>query len=350
MKNLIYPQIPTKRHRLLILLLVPLIGACLEPVASDFEKEPHALKADEIQWVLQVQQEADLNFIRFYSFWTEDTVAARRSRPMFEVIIPAVLSDLKRGRLQAYSPDTEGKKMHLHELNQRMEHVGSSWQDVSALLSIAHIIERGASSPDGFNGNMTYLCLVWHDPQSRLPSKTVARVKIEDLNYPLVLEGKKMTVKQYLQSRQYYFFPLRVHSRERSYDIRRLEEGFYLREKILAGQWENISWIGGALNLSEKQAMSGVTEKIAAFEGLYLCDGRNPADEKRQFYIAARHDRAEVEWESGFREILYMSGEQTLFSSDGNLYQLAPDEEGAQVSVRVGGGQEARLAKKITPD
>lgn len=343
-------------RQFLFLLFLPFFSACLEPVASDFDQESAGLHEEEILWINRIQRTTDLYGVSDASE-LDQAPATQYGVPIFEQVLPKMLADMQAGNIQAYSPDIEGESMSVAELSQRLTDFGSSWQDISSLLYVFHVRERGYSRKGGFDAIQEDIEVIWYDLEGRFPEKRLAVVKVADLPYQIETEGKTTRFQEYLRARQYYAFPIRITSRERSYGLRNMDEAYFLREKVIGGRWDTVTFLDGSMNLSEKTPVATEPGQLEAAAGLYTFE---PADfpevqggtaDSIQLYVSIKQDRLEAEWswKNGEKEELYAENDRVFFTVMGDFFEFVREEESTRVLVKMYGkkGQIVRTGTRM---
>jgi hypothetical protein len=339
-------------RQFLFLLFLPFLSACLEPVASDFDQESAGLHEQEILWINRIQRTTDLYGVPNASE-LDQAAATQYGVPIFEQVLPKMLADMQAGNIQAYSPDIEGEPMSVSELSQRLTDFGSSWQDISSLLYVFHVRERGYSRKGGFDAIQEDIEVIWYDLEGRFPEKRLAVVKVADLPYQIETAGKTTRFQEYLRARQYYAFPIRIITRERSYGLRNMDEAYFLKEKVMSGNWDTVTFLDGYMNLSEKTPVTLEPDQLEAAAGLYTFEPtdfpevEDGAADSIQLYFAVKQDRLEAEWswKGGEKEELYAENAQSFFSLQGDSYAFVQEEEQWQVWVRKYGEKNSQPLK-----
>ena len=120
-----------------------------------------------------------------------------------------------------------------------------------------------------------------------------------------------------------------------------MDQAFFLKKKILSGQWDSIVWINREMNLADKTPIEANPSKLEEVAGLYVF---NPRDfpkvqggkaDSLQLYLAFKQDKLEAEWSwrNGRKEFLYAENDHSFFSVMGDQYEFV--EDGDQMSLRV---------------
>ena len=358
MKNLVFPQIPTKRHRFLILLLLPLIGACLEPVASDFENETEVLKKDELQWRIRIPRSIHMDGVEWVS--AADSIAAMTySEPVFEQVLPLLIADIRAGRLKVFGFEDGHRReeIPLADLTDKLARLNLDWRDISPLLHVFHVEERGLSRNGTFSATPINLEILWADPDGKIPNHHIARVRVADLNYPIAVAGREMDFADYLKARQYYFFPIWVSTRERSLGISTMDQAYFLREKVLRGHWDSVGFLGYFMNMAEKTPVAAEPAQLEAAAGLYAFDAadfpevQGGAADSIQLYVSIKQDLLEAEWswKNGAKEELYAENDQVFFTVMGDFFEFGREGDQLRVLVKMYGkkGGNVRMGRRV---
>lgn len=254
-------------------MLLALISSCTQPLDSDFQGEQEGLGDDELVWILHVDRA--VSFVQTADGLGIDTLAYRNyNAPLFEQVIPRILSELQARTLPAYDNyETLGEEKPLEDLEDRLQELNATWQDVSAFVQGCEVYARGRTRNGVFSARPEYLRLIWQDPEHLLPSRSFVNVRMEDLkakDYNIRVRGENLDFFEYLNSGKAVTYPVYIRSNTVEYRTRSRDEAEYLQSMILAGRWPEVKWVENGINISGKEGITLTEKQVRPYTGDFL--------------------------------------------------------------------------------
>ena len=252
--------------------LFVVLTACTQPLDSDFKGEQEGLGDDELVWILHVDR--TLSFVESSERAGQDTLTYRNyNEPIFEQVIPRILSELQARTLPAYDNfETIGEEKPLENLEDRLQELNATWQDVSAFVQGCEIYARGKTRGGFYTSRPEYLRLIWQDPEHLLPSRSFVNVRMDDLKakkYRIRVRGEDLDFYDYMNSGKAVAYPVYLRSNTVEYRTRSRDEAEYLREMVLSGRWPEVKWVENGINISGKEPISLTEHQVIPFAGDY---------------------------------------------------------------------------------
>jgi hypothetical protein len=245
-----------------VLLLAAALVGCMQPMDSDFKGEQKGLDDDELVWILHVDRE---------SMGSDSLTYRTYNEPIFDQVIPAILSELQASTLPAYDNyETLGEEKPLDNLEDRLQELNATWQDVSAFVQGCEIYARGRTKSGEFSSRAEYLRLIWQDPDQLLPSRSFVNVRMDDLkakNFRIKVRGENLDLIAYLNSGRPASYPVYLRSNTVEYRTRSRDEAEYLRDMVLEGRWPEVKWVENGINISGKEAIALTEKEVRPYTG-----------------------------------------------------------------------------------
>ena len=256
-----------------ILLLALLTLQCTQPMDADFQGEQEGLSDDELVWILHLDRNLDQATLP-ESFFL-DTLSYRQfNEPIFEQVIPEILSELQAGTLPAYDNyETQGKETPLEDMEDRLAELGATWQDVTAFVQGCELYARGRTRGGRFISRVEYLRLIWQDPEKQKPSRSFVNVRLDDLRaktYRIRIRGEVLSFEDFINSNKPVTYPVYLRSNTVEYRTRSRDEAEYLRNMVLAGRWPEVKWVENGINISGKKVFAMSEKQVREFTGEYI--------------------------------------------------------------------------------
>ena len=302
-----------KRHFPIFLLLSGLLVACLKPTDADFSGKS-GLQDDELLWVLRIQK---------------DSLAAADSGSVsfFEEGIPLIFKDVVEGELPAYETfGSQAEPLSRKDLNEKLLNLDLPKGDFSSFRFQVELYSVVRTRAWWYSHEARFLRLVSVDTFGRQPPQDFVGVEVKDLRderYRIEMDGEMVNIADWLQSEDYPFFPTYLRSNRQEHLLQSERESSYLRRMVLDGNWQDIDWQEGQINVSGKTRIELKPEQVLPFSGRYIFPPADTLSPERELFLTAEKDYLVADWTHRFRlEKLLPFSQGEFFSTGGELYQF----------------------------
>lgn len=291
-----------------------LFVACLKPTDADFTDQG-GLQDDEILWVLEIRQD---------SLMAQDSSQS----DFFGKSIPLIFKDIVEGELPAYeSFGSQAEPLGLSRINEKLRNLELSKSEFSSFQHQVELFSVVRTNAWWYSHEAQFLRLVSVDTLERRPPQGFVGVVVRDLaldRYRTVDgddRGQKLS--DWLQKEDFPFLPTYLRSNRQEYIMQSDREGNYLRKMVLEGNWKEIDWQEGQINVSGKERVELDPEQVLPFSGRYNFPPADSLSPKRELFLTAEKDYLVADWTHRFRvEKLLPYSENEFFSTGGELYKF----------------------------
>ena len=302
-----------KRLFPIVLLLSAVLVACLKPTDADFSGKS-GLQDDELLWVLRIQK---------------DSLAAADSGSVafFERGIPMIFKDLVDGELPSYETfGSQAEPLSRKGINEKLLNLDLPKGDYSSFRFQVELYSVVRTRSWWYSHEARFLRLVSVDTFGRQPPQDFVGVEVKDLKderYRIKMNGELVNLADWLQSEEYPFLPTYLRSNRQEHVLQSERESNYLRRMVLNGNWQDIDWQEGQINVSGKTRIELEPEKVLPFSGRYIFPPVDSLSPDRELFLTAEKDYLVADWTHRFRlEKLLPFSQNEFFSTGGELYQF----------------------------
>jgi hypothetical protein len=326
-----------KTHGILLITLLSMLTACMNPLPGDFKGEKKSgLTADQVHIAWRLSNSTSLREVLVPS--AEDSQkTAKYVAPLFEQLIPRIFEDLKAKKITLYEYQGLGQPTEevITDVAGRIASLNEK-KPQNSLIPFSHSIHFTAvhqKEDIGFQAPFLQLMLVWYDTEEQLPERLLGILKMEEVNklgYTIDLDGRSYPLEGYVRDFcTFKIFPVTFQITDYDMGIETLGEAFYLKDHLLAGKWDALSWVknfNDELNYSGKEAIDLPTESINKFVGIYAFPSQDADADSSFLEIKFEEGYIKASWSEGyFHGLLYPASEQELFTRHGATISLMND-------------------------
>lgn len=319
------------------LLLLSMLTACMNPLPSDFKgKKTLGLTEDEvlISWRLS----KDVNSQESLDMTAEDSALARQYvAPFFDQLIPRLFKDIENKKLSIYEYVDMGQPSEKQLDIQTQIEALNGGKTENPLAPFSYKIHFDINHPKqnkNLEGEFIDMMLIWYDVKQLSPEKILGIIKMRDLHelgYTIDMNSKSYPLDEYVREFcAYKIYPVRFRTVDNEQGLQTLEEAFYLKEKVLAGQWNNLSWVKVAaeeLNISGKKPIELSEEKLNQFVGIYAFPPQGSQSDSSFLEIKLEQGFLVPNWSesSFFSSEFFPSSEKEIFTRHGSILTWMED-------------------------
>lgn len=339
-----------KRIAFLLIASSFLLSACMNPIPADFKgTQTSGFTEDDIliKWRLSKL----INEKESLSPTLEDSrKTATYVVPLFDQLIPMIFADWKTGKLKVYKQVEMGQPLAEERTFKKLDQIYKEWGYADGLImsdfqNDLHVNMLRSKHQIGFESRMLNLTINLHQiPKQKMPIIEFGYIQMADLeklDYRINLNNKDIPLAEYLATYcAFKAIPIEHFSEKSTMGygcgVRTLEEADFIKDKLLAGSWESISWLNAhpewveQLNTTDHNPIALTTAELEKFKGTYYV-GHQPDQDSVVMKISTfEHGKvlqleipnkgySETFWPSSKTDFFTRLGDEMVFYPDGTL-------------------------------
>jgi len=304
----------------------------LRPLDSDFNNEGTGLEDHEMLWITRIPN-GDLALKEVQGVQDAERFSTRQNY-LFQSALPSLIEDVLNGKIEGYAG--YGDKKPIENFRERMKQFGGSRLNYAPLTKAVELFSIVYVNEAQYRSKPEFLSLVWEDANSSHSGRAFAGVYLDSLPrnaYLVKTPQGNIPLRDFFKTEWFHYQPVYIRTNTLEYSPRSRAEADFLREKVKNGEWKNLEWEDGALNISGQRRIDLEPEQVLQFAGNYQVAHYDGSDSQSIFFTAQK-DHLLADWEERFElSHLYPFHVSSFFSRNGDLYLFERENEEMRLFV-----------------
>jgi hypothetical protein len=314
-----------------------LLAACTRPIEADFEGNDPGLKDEELFWVQRVPSQVSVLPWKPVMTSADSIKIETFNLPVFEQVMPLIIRDLMDGQLTVYEDlELSEEEKPITDLQERVARMSGS-QDFKDYNQMFEVLSVVRSAKGNYHSEVRYIRLLWKDPANAGTERTLGCLRVADLEQPryeVTLASTRLSFVEYLRREPYYSYPVYVRSNQVEHRLISAAEAGYLKTMVRQGDWDQVSWIEGAINISGLSWVEVEERQLRRMSGVFEFPPIDTSAGSRVLYLEPDGGYLLADWTHKFRnEKVFPFDSTACFNAGGELLFFFPGEEARLDSV-----------------
>jgi hypothetical protein len=304
-----------------------LLGSCMKPFDADFPNQG-GLGDDELLWILRIPASpAGVD----YSLQREDSLRFQLyNEPFFEQVVADLYQEIMEQEVEAFEVyGSGGVPLTPTRLNEKLRNLDLNKGGFLSFMQTVELFTVVRFSSSRYRPQPRFLRLISTDSTGNRSSQVFAGVYLDSLTSnlnSLTINNESISIVDFLTSEAYFFTPFYLRTNRQEYVVRSLAEARYLKKVVKEGQWVDLDWIEGEINISGKSRMETDPANILDYAGTYRFPPQDSLGDSLELFLTPEKDYLIADWKHRFAlERIFPWEQDHFFSCGGDYYIFQPD-------------------------